>query len=55
LFNGIDLSKAVVSEDGIIRINETTNSNLANIIENNLDESCKGGDDSDDDDDIDDN
>lgn len=55
LFSGVDLSKATVSDDGVIRINDTTNSSLASIVKNNLDQSCEGGDDDDDDDDIDDN
>jgi V8-like Glu-specific endopeptidase len=55
LFNGVDLSNATVSDDGVIRINDTTNSSLASIVKNNLDKSCEGGDDDDDDDDIDDN
>lgn len=55
LFNGVDLSKAIVNADGIIYINDTTNSNLAKIVKDNLDDSCEGGEDDDDDDDIDDN
>jgi hypothetical protein len=54
LFSNVDLSNASVSDDGIIRINDTTNNNLASIIKNNLEKSCEGGDDDDDDDDIDD-
>jgi hypothetical protein len=54
LFSSVDLSNASVSDDGVIRINDTTNSNLASIIKNNLEKSCEGGDDDDDDDDIDD-
>lgn len=54
LFAGIDLSQATVSDDGIIRINDTTNTALANIVKNNFEDSCKGGEDDDDDDDIDD-
>ncbi len=54
LFSGVDLSNATVSDDGVIRINDTTNSSLASIVKNNLEKSCEGGDDDDDDDDIDD-
>jgi len=54
LFSGVDLSTATVSEDGVVRINETTNSSLASIVKSNLDKSCEGGDDDDNDDDIDD-
>lgn len=54
LFTGVDLSNATVSADGIIRINDTTNTALANIVKNNFEDSCKGGEDDDDDDDIDD-
>jgi hypothetical protein len=55
LFSGVDLSKATASEDGVIRINDTSNSSLASIVKSNLDKSCEGGNDDDDDDDIDDN
>lgn len=55
LFAGVDLSLATVSDDGVIRINDTTNTNLAKIVKDNLDDSCEGGEDEDDDDDIDDN
>jgi V8-like Glu-specific endopeptidase len=55
LFTGVDLSNATVSDDGVIRINDTTNSSMASIVKNNLDKSCEGGEDDDDDDDIDDN
>lgn len=54
LFEGVDLSKATVSDDGIIRINDSSNTSLASIVKNNFDDSCKGGKDDDDDDDIDD-
>jgi hypothetical protein len=54
LFNGVDLSKATKSEDGVIRINDTTNTELTNLIKNNFDDSCEGGKDNDNDDDIDD-
>lgn len=54
LFNGVDLSKATVSDDGVVRINDTTNSSLASIVKSNLEKSCEGGDDDDDDDNIDD-
>jgi len=54
LFSGVDLSKATVSDDGVVRINDTTNSSLASIVKSNLEKSCEGGDDDDDDNDIDD-
>ena len=37
LFNGVDFTTADVDNDNIIRINSSSNSNLASIIENNLD------------------
>jgi len=54
LLSGLDLSKASKSDDGVIRINDTTNSSLLSIVKNNFDDSCEGGKDNDDDDDIDD-
>lgn len=54
LFTGVDLSTAIKSEDGVIRINDTTNTSLLSIIKNNFDTSCEGGKDDDNDDDIDD-
>ncbi len=54
LLSGLDLSKATKSDDGVVRINDTTNSALLSIIKNNFDDSCEGGKDDDDDDDIDD-
>ncbi len=37
LFNGVDFTTANIDNDNIIRINSSSNSNLASIIENNLD------------------
>ena len=37
LFNGVDFATADIDSDNIIRINSSSNSNLASIIENNLD------------------
>ena len=54
LLNGLDLTKATKSEDGVVRINDTTNSSLLSVIKNNFDNSCEGGKDDDNDDDIDD-
>lgn len=54
LLNGLDLSAATKSDDGVVRINDTTNSSLLNVIKNNFDDSCEGGKDDDNDDDIDD-
>ena len=38
LFAGIDFSTASIDNDGVIRINATSNSNLQDIIENNFDD-----------------
>jgi len=38
LFDGVDFSEATMDNDDIIRINSDSNSNLASIIENNLDD-----------------
>ena len=37
LFQGIDFSKATANGNGVIVINETTNSSLASVIKNNID------------------
>ncbi len=37
LFNGVDFTTADIDNDNIIRINSSSNSNIASIIENNLD------------------
>lgn len=54
LFNGVDCSSASVDEDGVIRINENSNSSLSDIIENNLENALEAGEDDDDDNEIDD-
>lgn len=50
----VDLSQAIVDEDGVIRINETSNTNLAQLILLNFDDACEAGRDDDDDDEFDD-
>lgn len=54
LFAGVDLSMAVADEDGVIRINDSSNSEIAHTIIAQLEESCEAGEDKDDDDSIDD-
>jgi hypothetical protein len=54
LFAGIDLSTAVADEDGVTRINETSNEDIADNILDQFEDSCDAGEDSDDDDDLDD-
>lgn len=54
LFAGIDLSTAVADEDGVIRINDTSNEDITDDILDQLEDSCDAGEDSDDDDDLDD-
>jgi len=49
LFVGVDFSSAVMGNDNIIRINSSSNQNLASIIENNLDNIMDVDDDNDDD------
>lgn len=49
LLKGIDLNQAVADENGDIFINESSNSELASIIESNLDRILDAGEDSDDD------
>ncbi len=54
LFDGVDLNTASADTDGVVRINENSNADLADIIENNLDDVLEAGEDDDDDGDIDD-
>lgn len=54
LFAGIDLSTAVADEDGVIRINDTSNEDITDDILDQFEDSCDAGEDSDDDDDLDD-
>lgn len=53
LFSSVDLSTAEADGDGVIRINDTSNSKLVLQILSKLDDSCEAGEDSDDDDEID--
>lgn len=53
LFSSVDLSTAEADGDGVIRINDSSNSKLVLQILSKLDDSCEAGEDSDDDDDID--
>lgn len=50
LLSTVDLSQAVVDEDGVIRINDTSNAALAQQILGKVEDSCKAGRDDDDDD-----
>jgi hypothetical protein len=54
LFAGIDLNAATADNDGIVRINKSSNANLAADIDSNLDQILDAGKDDDDDGDIDD-
>ena len=54
MFAGIDLSNAVADEDGVIRINDSSNSEITHSIINQLEDSCEAGEDDDKDDEIDD-
>jgi hypothetical protein len=54
LLTSVDLSQANVDEDGVIRINETSNTNIAQVIKSNFDDACEAGEDDDDDDNFDD-
>ena len=54
LFAGIDVTQATADEDGVIRINETSNQSLADTIKNNLENALEAGEDDDHDDEIDD-
>jgi len=53
LVNGVDFSQAVVDADGVIRLNDTSNSSLADVIDSNFDTAIEGGEDEDHDDEID--
>jgi hypothetical protein len=53
LFASVDLSSATADNDGVIRINSTSNESLASAIESNLDTMMEGGEDEDDDGEID--
>jgi len=53
LFSGIDLSNAVADEDDIVRINDSSNAEIAEQILANLEDSCDAGEDDDNDDEID--
>lgn len=53
LFTGVDLNTATADSDGVIRINNNSNSNLAETIASNLDRILDAGEDEDDDGDID--
>ncbi len=53
LFAGIDFNQAIVDADGVIRINETSNADLASLIEANHDNVLEAGEDEDGDDEID--
>jgi len=46
LFSGVDFATATVDADGIIRINDSSNPILQDIIENNFDDimDCEGQD-----------
>lgn len=54
LFANLDLSQADVDEDGVIRINDTSNTNIIEQVLSNFDHSFEAGDDDDHDDEIDD-
>ena len=54
LFAGIDLNTATADNDGIVRINKSSNADLASTIDSNLDQILDAGKDDDDDGDIDD-
>lgn len=53
LFAGIDLSEAEADDDGVVRINDSSNSGITQQILSNFEDSCDAGEDRDDDDDID--
>lgn len=54
LFADIDLGDAVADEDGVVRINDSSNSEIAHSIIDQLEDSCEAGEDKDKDDDLDD-
>lgn len=51
---GVDLSAAAIDSDGVLRINDTKNTNLTNLIISNFYDSCDAGEDRNDDDKFDD-
>lgn len=53
LFSSIDLSQAVADADGVIRINENSNSEIADMVKGNTEDSAGTGEDKDGDDEID--
>jgi hypothetical protein len=53
LFTGVDLSTATADSDGVIRINGSSNTNIADAIASNLDQVLDAGEDDDEDGDID--
>ena len=53
LFDGIDFSQATKDSDGVIRINANSNTSIASVISNRLDESFDAGEDDNDDGEID--
>jgi hypothetical protein len=53
LFSSVDLSTAEADDDGVIRINDTSNSKLVLQILSRFEDACEAGEDADDDDDID--
>jgi hypothetical protein len=54
LFAGVDLSSATADSDGVVRINDSSNANLAAQIAANLDSIMEGGEDDDNDGEFDD-
>ncbi len=54
LFSGVDLSMAISDNDGVIRINSSSNTGLSNSLWQNLDNAFKAGEDHDGDHEIDD-
>ncbi len=54
LLASVDISKANVDQDGVIRINDNSNTNLTQLIFSNFKDACDAGLDDDDDDDFDD-
>jgi hypothetical protein len=54
LFAGVDLNAATADNDGVVRINRSSNADQASAIDANLDQILDAGEDDDDDGDIDD-
>jgi len=54
MFAGVDLSTASADVDGVVRINSTSNTDLAALIANGLDDIMEGGEDEDEDGELDD-